>query len=108
MTTFNIETPAATTAATSTPEPSISAREKYLADRNADADRLMRIGNGINDEVVFPRLRMMGVAESDLHRSAMRLVRQVQYGRDVDGVIANLLGVTRSGINGTTAVSEVV
>lgn len=107
MTTFNIETPAATTAATST-QSSVSGRENHVAGLDADADRLLRIGNGINDEVVFPRLRMIGVAESDLHRSAMRLVRQVQCGRDVDGLIANLLGVTRSGINGTTAVSGVV
>ena len=50
----------------------------------------------------------MGVSETDLHRTAMHLCRQVQGGRDVNGLIADLLGVTRVGINGTIATSEVV
>jgi hypothetical protein len=77
-------------------------------DLNAREDRLLRLSNGIRDEVVFPRLRALGVSETILHRRAMRLVRRVQCGLDPDGSIARLLGVTRSGINGTTAAPEVV
>lgn len=79
----------------------------YLADLNAAEDALLRDGNGIVDAVVFPRLRAMDVAEADLHREAMGLVRQVQYGLDHDGAITTLLGVVRCGINGTTAAPEV-
>jgi|GEM_PF-5960433 len=77
-------------------------------DLNAREDRLLRIGNGIRDSVVFPRLREMGVAEADLHRVAMRLVRRVQWTRDFDGPTAKLLGVVGRGVNGTTAAPEVV
>jgi len=71
--------------------------------RDADEDRLLRRENGIDDEIVFPRLRAMGFAEPDLHRAAMRFLRQVQAGRDADGAIADLLGVVRCGVNGTRA-----
>jgi hypothetical protein len=77
-------------------------------DLNAREDARLRAANGIRDEVVFPRLRALGVSEAILHRRAMRLVRQVQYGLDPDGHIARLLGVTHAGINGTTATPEVV
>lgn len=51
-----------------------------------------------------------GVEEVDLHRVAMRLVRQVQYGFDTDGAVAALLGVIRCYplSHGTIAASEVV
>ena len=79
-------------------------------DLNAREDRLLRIGNGIRDAVVFPRLRAMGVEEADLHRVAMRLVRHVQYGLDIHGSVAKFLGVIRlaSPAHGTIAASEVV
>lgn len=77
-------------------------------DLNAREDRLLRIGNGICDAVVFPRLREMGVTEPDLHRVAMRMVRRVQWTRDFDGPTAKLLGVVPCGINGTAAAPEVV
>src|SRR5207248_5361567 len=64
-------------------------------------DQLLRRANGIIDEIVFPRLRATGIAESDLHRAAMRLLRQVQAGKDHDGSIAELLCVVRCGVNGT-------
>jgi len=108
MTTFT-ETPAASTAAaTPTAEQTASAREKYLADLNAREDALLRVCNGIRDAVVFPRLRAMGIKEADLHRAAMRLVRQVQWTRDFNGSTAKLLGIVRCGVNGTAAASEVV
>lgn len=77
---------------------------------NEREDRFLRIGNGIRDEVVFPRLREMGVDEADLHRIAMRLVRLVQYGLDIDGSIANFLDVIRlaTPAHGTISASEVV
>ncbi len=68
-----------------------------------DEDGLLRRENGIIDEIVFPRLRAMGFAERDLHRAAMRYLRQVQAGRDADGAIADFLGVVRCGVNGTRA-----
>ena len=71
--------------------------------RTDDEDQLLRRENGINDALVFPRLRAMGIAEGDFHRSAMRLLRQVQAGRDFDGSIATFLGVVRCGVNGTRA-----
>ncbi|HKO57744.1 MAG TPA: hypothetical protein VJ276_17890 [Thermoanaerobaculia bacterium] len=110
MTTYNIETPMAKNTEITVPEPFTSAREKYLADLNAREDALLRAGNGIRDAVAFPRLRAMGVAESDLHRIAMRLVRQVQYGCDEDGALAAFLGVIRCYplSHGTIAASEVV
>jgi hypothetical protein len=37
---------------------------------------------------------------------AMRAARLVQYGRDHDGALAALLGVTRGGVNGTRARRE--
>lgn len=79
-------------------------------DLSAREDRLLRLGNGIRDEVVFPRLRAMGVEEADLHPAAMRLVRQVQYGCDNDGTIAAFLGVVRCfpRSHGTVAASEVL
>jgi hypothetical protein len=48
--------------------------------------------------------------EVDLHRVAMRLVRQVQYGFDTDGAVAALLGVIRCYplSHGTITASEVV
>jgi hypothetical protein len=104
VTAFNVEAVTANVATADTPRPIHS----VLADLNAREDRLLRIGSGILDEVVFPRLRAMGVSETDLHRTAMHLCRQVQGGRDVNGLIADLLGVTRVGINGTIATSEVV
>jgi len=108
MTTYNIESVAVANAATTTSAPTASVHEKYLSDLNARADRLLRLGNGIRDEIVFPRLREMGVAETDLHRVAMRMVRRVQWTRDFDGPTAKLLGVVRCGINGTAAAPEVV
>jgi hypothetical protein len=67
---------------------------------------LLRESIGIIDEVVFPRLRALGIRESDLHASAMRAARLVQFGRDQDGSLAALLGVVRTGINGTRARRE--
>lgn len=79
------------------------------SDPNAREDRLLRIANGIRDEVAFPRLLAWGVAEPDLHRTAMHFVRLVQCGRDTkSGLMAALLGVVRCGINGTAAAPEVV
>jgi hypothetical protein len=71
-------------------------------------DSILRSMNGIRDAVVFPRLRAIGVADVDLHVTAMRLVREVQAGRDRDGAIAALLSVVRCGVNGTAAMPEVV
>lgn len=76
-------------------------------DLNAREDRLLRFGNGIRDEVVFPRLRAMGVGEAGLHRATMQLVRRVQCGKDPNGNIARLLGVTPAVVNGTIAAPEV-
>ena len=73
-----------------------------------EEERLLRIGNGIRDAIVFPRLREMGVAEVDLHRVAMRMVRRVQWTRDFNGPTAKLLGVVPCGVNGTAAAPEVV
>lgn len=67
---------------------------------------LLRESTGIIDEVVFPRLRALGIRDSDLHASAMRAARLVQFGRDQDGSLAALLGVERAGINGTRARRE--
>lgn len=67
---------------------------------------LLRESIGIIDEVVFPRLRALGIPESDLHASAMRAARLVQFGRDHDGSLAALLDVVRTGINGTRARRE--
>jgi hypothetical protein len=64
---------------------------------------LLRESIGIIDEVVFPRLRALGIRESALHASAMRAARLVQFGRDYDGSLAALLGVERTGVNGTCA-----
>lgn len=66
-------------------------------------DRLLREANGIVDAIVFPRLLERGVAEADLHSVAMNAVRQVQFGRDHDGKLAELLGVVRCGVNGCRA-----
>lgn len=106
MTAFNVEAVTENVATAATPRPT----DSDLADLNAREERLLRIGNGIRDEVVFPRLRATGVEEADLHRAAMRLVRQVQYGFDTDGVIAAFLGVVRCYplSRGTVAASEVV
>jgi hypothetical protein len=68
---------------------------------------LLRESTGIIDEVVFPRLRALGIRDSDLHASAMRAARLVQFGRDHYGSLAALLGVERTGINGTRARREV-
>jgi hypothetical protein len=67
---------------------------------------LLRKSNGIIDDDVFPRLRALGIPDSDLHAVAMRAARLVQYGRDHDGALAALLGVTRGGVNGTRARRE--
>jgi hypothetical protein len=110
MTTYNLSTTSiqgcAPTVNTDTPDSLNPAAD----DLNTREDRLLRIGNGIRDAVVFPRLRAMGVEEVDLHRVAMRLVRQVQYGFDTDGAVAALLGVIRCYpvSHGTIAASEVV
>ncbi|HEX3067367.1 MAG TPA: hypothetical protein VHX14_02250, partial [Thermoanaerobaculia bacterium] len=96
MTTYNNEAPVVTkNAETTVPGPPASSREKYLADLDAREDALLRAGNGIIDDLVFPTLRDMGVTEEDLHRAAMRLVRYVQYGLDTSGAIARFLGVKR-------------
>ena len=76
-----------------------------MVDHNHDEDQLLRSSNGIIDDVVFPRLRAMGTADADLHRASMRLLRQVQAGRDTDGAIATFLGVVRCGVNGTRSAS---
>ena len=76
-----------------------------MVEHDHDEDQLLRLASGIDDDVVFPRLRAMGTAEADLHRQSMRLVRQVQAGRDPDGAIANFLGVVRCGVNGTRSAS---
>lgn len=81
--------------------PTASASEMYLADLNARDELRLRLANGIRDKVVFQRLREVGIAEEDLHRVAMRWVRYVQWSRAYDGPLAWLLGVERSGINGT-------
>lgn len=81
-------------------------RAAELAALNLREDAFLRAGNGIRDEVVFPRLRAMGVAEGDLHRVAMRLVRSVQWSRNFNGATASLLGVVRCGVNGTAAAPE--
>lgn len=75
------------------------------SDFNHYEDGLLRRSNGIVDAIVFPRLREMGVVDADLHRVSMRLVRQVQAGRDADGAIAAFLGVVRCGVNGTRSIS---
>jgi hypothetical protein len=67
-------------------------------------DAFLRESNGIVDADVFPRLRILGVAEADLHATAMRAIRQVQWGADHDGSLAALLGVERVGVNGTAAI----
>jgi hypothetical protein len=72
-----------------------------MEELDARCNAELRSANGLVDEVVFSRLRSLGVAESDLHAFAMRLVRTVQAGKDADGAIAALLGVTRAGVNGT-------
>lgn len=96
--------------AVNSPTVSTEGQAAYLAELNVREDALLRAGNGVRDEVVFPRLRAMGVAEADLHRAAMRLVRHVQYGLDTDGSIAKFLGVIRlpSPRHGTVAAWEVV
>ena len=76
-----------------------------IFDYNHDEDELLRRSNGIIDAIVFPRLRAMGTAEADLHRASMRLLRQVQAGRDADGAIAYFLGVVRCGVNGTRSIA---
>jgi hypothetical protein len=70
-------------------------------------DARLRAANGIRDEVVFPRLRLMGIEEADLHWLTMRWVRYVQTARAYDGAIASILGIVPSGINGSVATSEV-
>ena len=107
MTTYNLSTPVLRDCGPAVNNGTPDGRST-TDDVNAREDRLLRIGNGIRDDVAFPRLRAMGVSETDLHRTAMHLCRRLQGGRDVDGVIADLLGVTRAGINGTVATSEVV
>lgn len=74
--------------------------------RDEREDALLRDANGIIDAGVFPRLRLLGVAESDLHAAAMRAVRQVQWGADLDGSLSALLGVERVGVNGTRAIGR--
>lgn len=69
-------------------------------------DRLLREANGIVDAIVFPRLRDRGVPEVDLHSFAMHAVRQVQFGRDHDGSLAELLSIVRSGVNGCRPKTE--
>ena len=76
-------------------------------DLNAREDALLRAANGIRDEVVFPRLRRMGIAEADLHWLTMRWVRYVQTARAYDGAIAWLLGIKPSGLNGSAAAPKV-
>ena len=66
-----------------------------------EEDRLLRHGNGIVDEIVFPRLRLMGFPEPLFHTVSMRWVRLVQSGRDPDGFLAEILDVVRCGVNGT-------
>jgi hypothetical protein len=108
MTTYNLST---TSIQGCAPAVNISTDTRNTEDDlNVREDRLLRIGNGIRDEVVFPRLRAMGVDEADLHRVAMKLVRNVQYGYDTDGAIAAFLGVVRCWplSHGTIAASEVV
>ena len=78
-----------------------SVQRATLDDRE---DALLRESNGIIDADVFPRLRILGVAESDLHAAAMRATRQVQWGADDDGSLAAFLGVERVGVNGTRAI----
>lgn len=107
MTILSSENTTATNTVTSAADPSASARETYLAELNAREDQLLRIANGIRDEVVFPYLRELGIPEEDLHRVAMRWVRYVQFSRAYDGPLAWLLGVARSGINGTKVSPEV-
>lgn len=82
-------------------------RAADLAALNLREDAFLRAGNGIRDEVVFPRLRAMGINEADLHRTAMAMVRQVQFTRAFGGATAKLLGVVRCGVNGTAAAPEV-
>jgi hypothetical protein len=74
-----------------------------LDDRDA---RLLRESNGIVDDVVFPRLRHLGIVEAELHTAAMHYVRLVQWGGDADGSVAVLLGVVRTGVNGTKSCVE--
>lgn len=88
-------------------ETAAAKRAADLAALNAREDAFLRAGNGIRDAIVLPRLRAMGVAEGDLHRTAMAMVRQVQWTRDFGGATAQLLGVVRCGVNGTTAAPEV-
>lgn len=98
----SVQRPAGTLAGTAAAK-----RAADLAALNAREDAFLRAGNGIRDAVVFPRLRAMGIAEAGLHRTAMAMVRQVQYTRNFNGATAKLLGVVRCGINGTTAAPEV-
>jgi len=76
-------------------------------DLNAREDARLRAANGIRDEVVFSRLRKMGIAEADYHWLTMRWVRYVQTTRAYDGAIAAILGIVPSGINGSAAAPEV-
>ena len=107
MTTLSSDT-TATNTATSASDPSASARETYLADLNAREDKLLRIANGIRDEVVFPRLRELSIPEESLHSVAMRWARYIQWSRAYDGPLAWLLGVKRTGINGTVVATPEV
>src|SRR2546423_851189 len=66
-------------------------------------DQLLRRANGIIDEIVFPRLRAMGIAETDLHRAAMRLLRRVGAEKADVSALAGFLGVARGGVRATRA-----
>lgn len=76
-------------------------------DLNARENARLRAANGIRDEVVFSRLRKMGVEQADYHWLVMRWVRYVQTARAYDGAIASILGIVPSGINGSAAAPEV-
>jgi hypothetical protein len=75
---------------------------------NAREDRRLREGNGIIDKDIKPMLLDAGVAPSEYHATAMRLVRYVQSGKDHSGSVARFIGVVRCGINGTKAASKAV
>ncbi len=84
-----------------------TASDSATDDLNAREDARLRAANGIRDEVIFSRLRKMGVEEADYHWLVMRWVRYVQTARAYDGAIASILGIVPSGINGSTAAPEV-
>ncbi|HXI13368.1 MAG TPA: hypothetical protein VNM92_12110 [Thermoanaerobaculia bacterium] len=76
-------------------------------DLDARADANLRRGNGIIDEIVYPRLAARGVSKADYHRVVMGMVRSIQWSREFGGPTAKLLGVVPSGLNGTAAEPKV-